>query len=431
MPDRDFVHLHLHTDYSLLDGAIQIKQLARRLTELGMKACAMTDHGNMYGAISFYQAMKDSGIKPIIGCETYLASGSRQDRVARAGPGQKTNNHLILLAKDFEGYRNLSRLSSKAFTEGFYYQPRIDRELLAEHSKGLIALSSCLSGVPSALLAQERFDDAAKAALEFQEIMGVGNYFLEIQEHGLEAQARIRKSLVELSRRTEIPLVATNDAHYLMPDDARAHDLLLCIGSGKTVNDPNRLRYATPNFYVRSSDEMWNIFGAELPESLLNTVAIAERCELELPKGKSYLPNYPIPASDAGLSPDAYFEKTVRDGYRTRKEQVWDREMAAGQLVRTFEEYEKRLWHEMEVIKRMGYAGYFLIVWDFVRYAKDHGIPVGPGRGSSAGSLVAYCLGITDIDPLKYNLFFERFLNPERVSMPDIDIDFCVRGRAE
>ena len=431
MQDKDFVHLHLHTDYSLLDGAIQIKQLARRATELGMKACAMTDHGNMYGAISFYQTMKESGIKPIIGCETYLAPGSRKDRVARAGAGQKTNNHLILLAKDFEGYRNLSRLSSKAFTEGFYYKPRIDRELLAEHSKGLIALSSCMSGVPSALLAQERFDDAAKAALEFQEIMGAGNYFLEIQEHGLEAQARIRKPLVELSTRTGIPLVATNDAHYLMPEDARAHDVLLCIGSGKTVNDQNRLRYATPNFYVRSSAEMWDIFGTELPGALQKTTEIAEMCDLQLPKGVSYLPNYPIPASEAGLSANEYFEKTVRDGYRTRKAQVWDRDAGVGELSHTFEEYEKRLWHEMEVIKRMGYAGYFLIVWDFVRYAKEHGIPVGPGRGSSAGSLVAYCLGITDIDPLKYNLLFERFLNPERVSMPDIDIDFCVRGRAE
>ncbi|PYJ52611.1 MAG: DNA polymerase III subunit alpha, partial [Verrucomicrobia bacterium] len=304
-------------------------------------------------------------------------------------------------------------------------------ELLAEHSKGLIALSSCMSGVPSALLADERFDDAAKAALEFQEIMGAGNYFLEIQEHGLEAQARIRKPLVELSKRTGIPLVATNDAHYLMPDDARAHDVLLCIGSGKTVNDQNRLRYGPPNFYVRSAAEMWDIFGDELPGALQKTVEIAEMCDLQLPKGESYLPNYPIPASDAGLSADEFFEKTVWDGYRTRKAQVWDRETAAGELMHTFEEYEKRLWHEMAVIKRMGYSGYFLIVWDFVRYAKEHGIPVGPGRGSSAGSLVAYCLGITDIDPLKYNLLFERFLNPERVSMPDIDIDFCVRGRAE
>src|SRR2546428_5303873 len=288
-----------------------------------------------------------------------------------------------------------------------------------------------MSGVPSALLAQDRFDDAAAAALEFEEILGKGNYFLEIQEHGLEPQARIRKPLVELSKRTGIPLVATNDAHYLMPDDARAHDVLLCIGSGKTVSDQNRLRYGTPNFYVRSPNEMWDIFGAELPEALRRTVEIAETCDLTLPKGVNYLPNYPIPESDPRLSADEYFEKTVRDGYRTRTTEVWDLELAKGELKHTFEEYEARLSHEIGVIKRMGYAGYFLIVWDFVRYAKEHGIPVGPGRGSSAGSLVAYCLGITDIDPLKYELFFERFLNPERVSMPDIDIDFCVRGRAE
>ncbi len=431
MQDQDFVHLHLHTDYSLLDGAIQIKPLSERLENLGMKACAMTDHGNMYGAISFYNTMKARGIKPIIGCETYIAPGSRRDRAGRAAPGEKANFHLILLAKDYEGYRNLSRLTSKAFTEGFYYKPRIDKELLAQHSKGLIALSSCMSGVPSALLAQDRFDDAAAAASEFEEILGKGNYFLEIQEHGLEPQARIRKPLVELSKRAGIPLVATNDAHYLMPDDARAHDVLLCIGSGKTVSDQNRLRYGTPNFYVRSPNEMWDIFGSELPGALRRTVEIAEACDLTLPKGVNYLPNYPIPESDTGLSADEYFEKTVRDGYRTRKAQVWDLELAKGELKHTFEEYEARLSHEIAVIKRMGYAGYFLIVWDFVRYAKEHGIPVGPGRGSSAGSLVAYSLGITDIDPLKYDLFFERFLNPERVSMPDIDIDFCVRGRAE
>src|SRR5436190_13145529 len=429
--DKGFVHLHLHTDYSLLDGAIQIKPLAERTEQLGMQACAVTDHGNMYGAISFYNTMKTRGIKPIIGCETYLAATSRSDRSARNIGGEKANFHLILLARDYEGYRNLSRLTSKAFTEGFYYKPRIDKELLAEHSGGLIALSSCMSGVPSAMLAKQCPDDAAAAALEFQEIMGKGNYFLEIQEHGLEPQARIRKPLVELSKRTGIPLVATNDAHYLMPDDARAHDVLLCIGSGKTVSDQNRLRYGTPNFYVRSPNEMWDIFGAELPEALRRTVEIAETCDLTLPKGVNYLPNYPIPESDPRLSADEYFEKTVRDGYQTRKVQVWDLELAKGELKHTFAEYEARLSHEIEVIKRMGYAGYFLIVWDFVRYAKEHGIPVGPGRGSSAGSLVAFCLGITDIDPLKYNLFFERFLNPERVSMPDIDIDFCVRGRAE
>src|ERR1043166_5522655 len=431
MQDKGFVHLHLHTDYSLLDGAIQIKPLAERLGQLGMDTCAMTDHGNMYGAISFYNTMKTRGLKPIIGCETYIAPGSRKDRAGRAAPGEKVNFHLILLEKDYEGYRNLSRLTSKAFTEGFYYKPRIDKELLAQHSKGLIALSSCMSGVPSALLAQDRFDEAAAQALEFEEIMGKGNYFLEIQEHGLEPQARIRKPLIELSKKTGIPLVATNDAHYLMPDDFRAHDVLLCIGSGKTVSDQNRLKYGTPNFYVRSPEEMWGIFGNELPEVLQRTVEIAERCELKLPEGVNYLPNYPIPESEAGLTADEYFEKVVREGYRTRKAQVWNLESGRGELSHTFSDYEARLSHEIDVIKRMGYAGYFLIVWDFIKYAKENGIPVGPGRGSSAGSLVAYCLGITDIDPLKYNLFFERFLNPERISMPDIDIDFCVRGRAE
>src|SRR5690349_24859253 len=277
MQDKGFVHLHLHTDYSLLDGAIQIKPLSERLETLGMNACAMTDHGNMYGAISFYNTMKAKGIKPIIGCETYLAIGDRKDRTAGAA-GEKRNHHLILLATNYEGYRNLSRLTSKAFTEGFYYKPRIDKELLAEHSKGLIALSACMSGVPSAYLAQEKCDEAAKAAIEFEEILGKGNYFLEIQEHGLEPQQRIRKNLVELSKRTGVPLVATNDAHYLMPEDARAHDVLLCIGSGKSIKDTNRLRYGTPNFYVRSAEEMWRIFGDELPEVLTRTVEIAERC---------------------------------------------------------------------------------------------------------------------------------------------------------
>src|SRR6266403_5617915 len=357
MPQKDFVHLHLHTDYSLLDAAIQIKPLAARISEMGMKSCAMTDHGNMFGAITFYNTMKANGIKPLIGCEVYITRGARSERSGAARPGEKTNFHLVLLAKNLEGYHNLVRLTSKAYTEGFYYKPRIDRELLAEHSKGLIALSACMSGVPSAMLARDRFDDAAASALEFQEIMGEGNYFLEIQEHGLEPQARIRKPLVELSKRTGIPLVATNDAHYLMPQDARAHDVLLCIGSGKTVGDQNRLRYGTPNFYVRSPDEMWQIFGSELPEALQRTVEIAERCDLTLPTGVNYLPNYPIPASDAGLTADQYFEKTVRDGYQTRKAQVWDGELSRGELTHTFEEYEKRLWHEIEVINRMGYAG--------------------------------------------------------------------------
>ena len=430
MANQDFVHLHLHTDYSLLDGAIQIKPLAKRTEELGMKACAMTDHGNMFGAISFYNAMKNRGVKPIIGCETYITRGSRTDRSAGA-PGEKANFHLILLAQNYEGYQNLVRLTSKAYTEGFYYKPRIDKDLLAQHSKGLIALSACLSGVPSAMLAREKFDDAAVAAIEFEEIMGKGNYFLEIQEHGLDAQDRIRKPLVELSKRTGVPLVATNDAHYLMPDDARAHDVLLCIGSGKTVADTNRLRYPSPHFYVRSPEEMWRVFGAELPEALTRTVEIANRCELKLPENVNYLPNYPIPASEAGLSADDYFEKVVRDGFERRQQQVWNRQLSRNELKHPISDYQTRLTTEIAMIRQMGFPGYFLVVWDFVRYARERSIPVGPGRGSAAGSLVAYCLEITDIDPLQYNLIFERFLNPGRQSLPDIDIDFCVRGRGE
>ncbi|HEX7297346.1 MAG TPA: DNA polymerase III subunit alpha, partial [Pyrinomonadaceae bacterium] len=430
MPDRQFVHLHLHTDYSLLDGAIQIKPLAKRVEELGMPACAMTDHGNMFGAISFYNAMKYRGVKPIIGCETYITRGSRTDRGAGA-PGEKANFHLILLAQNYEGYQNLVRLTSKAYTEGFYYKPRIDKELLAQHSKGLIALSACMSGVPSAMLAQEKCDDAAAAALEFQEILGKGNYFLEIQEHGLDAQRRIRKPLVELSKRTGVPLVATNDAHYLMPDDSRAHDVLLCIGSGKTVNEPNRLRYASPNFYVRSPEEMWRIFGDELPEVLTRTVEIASRCDIQMPENMTYLPQYPIPESENGLSADDYFEKVVREGYERRRQQVWEPQLSRGELKQPLSDYQTRLTTEIQMIKEMGFPGYFLIVWDFVRYAKQNSIPVGPGRGSAAGSLVAYCLEITDVDPLQYDLIFERFLNPGRVSLPDIDIDFCVRGRGD
>jgi DNA polymerase-3 subunit alpha len=430
MQDRQFVHLHLHTDYSLLDGAIQIKPLSKRVEELKMPACAMTDHGNMYGAISFYNAMKSRGVKPIIGCETYITRGNRKEKAASA-PGEKANFHLILLAQNYEGYQNLVRLTSKAYTEGFYYKPRIDKELLAEHSKGLIGLSACMSGVPSAYLAQDKCEEAAKAAIEFEEILGKGNYFLEIQEHGLDAQKRIRKSLVDLSKRTGVPLVATNDAHYLMPEDSRAHDVLLCIGSGKTVNDTNRLRYQSPYFYVRSQEEMWRIFGNELPEVLTRTVDIAERCELKLPENVNYLPQYPIPQSEQGLTADDYFEKVVRDGFERRRQQVFEVLAARGELKQPMSDYQTRLTNEIQMIKQMGFAGYFLIVWDFVRYAKEHSIPVGPGRGSAAGSLVAYCLEITDVDPLQYDLLFERFLNPGRVTMPDIDIDFCVRGRGD
>lgn len=431
MNEKDFVHLHLHTDYSLLDATTQIKPLAKRAVELGMPACAITDHGNMYGAISFYNEMRAQGVRPIIGCEVYFARGSRHDRErpgAKAAPGEKVNHHLILLAKDLRGYQNLARLTSRAYTEGFYYKPRIDKELLAQHHEGLIGLAACLSGVPSSLLLRGADEEAAQAALEFEEILGRGNYFLEIQDHGLEAQQRIRRPLIELAKRTQIPLVATNDAHYLMPEDARAHDVLLCIGSGKTVNDAQRLRYGSPYFYVRSSEEMWQLFG-EIPEVLTRTREIAERCQLELPKGANHLPVYPIPERDSDLTLDEYFEKIVREGYERRRAAVWEPMQARGELRHSLAEYQERVSREIAMIRRMGFSSYFLIVWDFIRYAMEHRIPVGPGRGSAAGSLVAYCLQITDIDPLQYDLLFERFLNPERVTMPDIDIDFCVRGR--
>ena len=426
MSDQDFVHLHLHTDKPSR-RRIQIKPLAKRTEELGMKACAMTDHGNMFGAISFYNTMKGRGVKPIIGCETYITRGSRSDRSAGA-PGEKANFHLILLAQNYEGYQNLVRLASKAYTEGFYYKPRIDKELLAQHSKGLIALSACLSGMPSAMLAREKCDEAAAAAMEFEEIMGKGNYFLEIQEHGLEAQDRIRKPLVELSKRTGVPLIATNDAHYLMPGDARAHDVLLCIGSGKTVSDTNRLRYPSPNFYVRSPAEMWRVFGDELPEALTRTVR-RRALRAQTSENINYLPN--TNPEGVCLTADDYFEKVVREGFERRRQQVWDRQLSRNELKHPISDYQTRLSSEIAMIRQMGFPGYFLVVWDFVRYARERSIPVGPGRGSAAGSLVAYCLEITDIDPLQYNLIFERFLNPGRQSLPDIDIDFCVRGRGE
>jgi DNA polymerase-3 subunit alpha len=427
--DKRFVHLHLHTDFSLLDGAIKIAPLAKRAAELEMSAVAITDHGNLYGALNFYHKMRDSGVKPIIGIEAYYTRGSRHEGGAGRDlePGEKATNHLVLLARDLEGYRNLVKLSSLAFTEGFWRKPRIDRELLAAHSGGLIGLSACLSGVPPSLLLRDRFEEAARAAKEFEEILGVGNYYLEIQEHGLDAQRRIRRPLVELSRRTAIPLVATNDSHYLMEGDVKAHDTLLCIGTGRTINDPNRLTYGSPKYYFRSADEMWEVFGEE-PQLLLRTLEIAEKCDLTFPKVSDHLPVYAVPE---GQTIETYFEKVTRDGFDERMREVWATLESSGSLKYSLSHYRERLDREIETIRKMGFAGYFLIVWDFIRFARDRGIPVGPGRGSAAGSLVAYCLRITDVDPLQYDLLFERFLNPERVSMPDIDVDFCVRGRSE
>ena len=421
MNEKDFVHLHLHTDFSLLDGAIKIKPLAQRAQELGARAVAVTDHGNLFGAISFYNQMKSSGIKPIIGMEAYIARGRHTDR--GDATGEKGTNHIILLAKNLKGYHNLAKLSSFSYTQGFYYKPRIDKEMLAENSEGLVALSACLSGVPSSLLLSDKFDEAARHAKEFEDILGKGNYYLEVQNHGLDQEVQtVIPGMMALSKKTGIPLAATNDCHYLMRDDWRAHDILVCIGAGKTVNEKRGLRYKDGEFYVRSAAEMWEIFGGELPDALLNTVAIAEMCELELPKNQSHLPEYRVPD---GETVDSYFAKRARGGLDERWEQIKDRPDRKCDL----DDYRARLEQEIAVINTMHYAGYFLIVWDFIAYARKNNIPVGPGRGSAAGSLVAYCLRITDLDPLQYDLLFERFLNPERVNMPDIDIDFCVRGR--
>jgi DNA polymerase-3 subunit alpha len=327
---------------------------------------------------------------------------------------------MVLLAKNYEGYQNLVKLTSKAFTEGFYYKPRIDKQLLAEYSKGLIGLSACLSGIPPSLLLRGQIEEAKTSVDEFVNILGRGNYFLELQNHGLEPQLRVNPMLVDLAKTMNVPLVATNDAHYLKPDDARAHEILLCIGSGKTMHDPNRLRYGSDKFYVRSPEEMWNLFGDEHPEALRNTLAIAEMCELKLPSGVNHVPIYPIPESFAELTIDEYFERVVREGYEERRRTVWDAQLEAGSLRHALGVYQERISTELAMIKRMGFASYFLIVWDIVRYARQNNIPVGPGRGSAAGSLIAYCLGITDVDPIQYELLFERFLNPERVSMPDI-----------
>lgn len=430
--DRDFVHLHLHTDYSLLESAIQLKPLAKRLNELEMSACAITDYGNMYGAISFYNTMKANGIHPIIGYEAYVTFGSRFEKSAALKSGERPYYHLVLLAKDLDGYYNLAHLASKAFTEGFHYKPRIDLEILAEFSKGLIGISGGFKGAVWHYLNQNNFAEAQIKAKLFEDIFGTGNFFLEIQDHGLPEEKQLHKSLVELSAKTGIDLVATNDTHYLTAEDARAHELLYCISEGKTVNDASRTTLKNPNYYLRSAEEMWQIFGSELPGTLHKTLEIAEMCQMKLPGGDNLtLPNFPIPSESHCRTTDEYFEAVVLEGFETRKKKVWEPQMQAETLKHPLATYEARIKKEIEMIINMGFPGYFLIVWDFIRYAKEKGIPVGPGRGSAAGSLVAYCLEITDVDPIQYDLLFERFLNPERISMPDIDIDFCVRGRGE
>ncbi|MFZ1701111.1 MAG: DNA polymerase III subunit alpha [Pyrinomonadaceae bacterium] len=428
--EKDFVHLHLHTDYSLLQSTIQLKPLAKRLKELDQKGCAVTDYGNMYGAVSFFNVMSANGIKPIIGYEAFFRFDSRFDRTTAVSAGEKPYYSLILLARDLEGYENLAFLASKAFTDGFYYKPRIDIELLAEKSSGLIGLSGGPRGPVGHFLANGADDRALANANSLQEIFGKEKFYLQISDGIREDAKKLTKDTVDLAKKTGLQLVATNDVHYLNREDSRAQELLICIGEGRTIGE-NRRDPASSIKYLRSTEEMWELFGSELPESLTNTVKIAEMCDLKIPQGDNVrqLPSFPIPV--AGLNEEQYFEQVLKEGFEERKREEWEPRIENGTLVHSFDEYQARLDEEIATIKRMGFPGYFLIVWDFIKYARDKGIPVGPGRGSAAGSLAAYCLRITDVDPLQYELLFERFLNPERISMPDIDIDFCIRGRGE
>jgi DNA polymerase-3 subunit alpha len=416
----DFVHLHLHSEFSLLDGACRLDELVERAARLGMRALALTDHGNMFGALAFHDLCRERGLKPILGCEIYVARGSRLDRSA-AGITE-AYHHLTLLATDAEGYRNLVRLVSLGYLEGFYHRPRVDKELLARHSRGLLALSGCLSSEVGGLLAQGAEAQAMKAVGEFGEIFGKDRFHLEIMDHGLEPQRRANHGLLRIHERTGLPLVATNDAHYLGADDHQAHDVLLCIGSGKKVSDAERLRFDTREFYLKDAAQMAALF-PDHPEALLNTVRIAEMCDFRL-ESRPLIPDFAVPG---GHTTESYFEKAAREGFAGRRARL---EARPGGLPR-LAEYEARLEKEIAVIKRVGFAGYFLIVWDFIRFAREAGIPVGPGRGSAAGSLVAWALRITDVDPLENDLIFERFLNEERVSPPDIDIDFCESRRGE
>jgi DNA polymerase III subunit alpha len=419
----EFVHLHLHTEYSLLDGACRIDELLDQAVRLKMPAVAVTEHGNMFSAIVFHDHARDRGVKPILGCEVYVAPGTRFDR---GGPATETYNHLVLLAESREGWHNLIKLVSAGYTEGFYRKPRIDKEILARHAKGLIGLSSCLKGEIPSQICSDRSAAALASAATFRDILGEGNFFLELQWHGIEDQRIANRGLVPIARELGMPLVCTNDVHYLSQGDHVPHDILLCIGTGRTVTDAGRLRYHGDQFFLKTAEEMAATFG-DHPDALRNTLLIAERCNVDLAGTENHLPDFDVPP---GFTLDEYFEHEVRKGFAERLPRLQVLR-DGGQLRYTLDEYEARLSYEIEMITRMKYPGYFLIVWDFIRYAREQGIPVGPGRGSAAGSLVAYCLRITDVDPLAFDLIFERFLNPERVSLPDIDIDFCERRRGE
>ncbi|MEX2270388.1 MAG: DNA polymerase III subunit alpha [Vicinamibacterales bacterium] len=419
----EFVHLHLHTEFSLLDGACRIEELLDRAAELRMPALAVTDHGNMFSAVAFHDAARKRGIKPILGCEVYVAPG---DRRTKSGTPGETANHLVLLAETNEGFHNLIKLVSSGYTEGFYYKPRIDKALLARHAAGLIGLSSCLKGEVATGIRTDQTRKALEAAAAYRDILGPNHFFLEMQYQGIDDQQVVNTGLGPIARDLDLPLVVTNDVHYLHQTDHQPHDVLLCIGTGKNVTDEKRLKYHGDQFFLKTGDDMAQVFPG-FPDAIANTVRIAERCNVTLPKDEYHLPSFAVPD---GFTADSYFEHIVREGYRARLTRLEDLS-ARGLLRHALDVYATRLDYEIAMIKQMKYAGYFLIVWDFIRYAREQGIPVGPGRGSAAGSLVAFALKITDVDPLHFDLIFERFLNPERVSLPDIDIDFCERRRGE
>src|SRR5271157_54133 len=420
-----FVHLHLHTDYSLLDGACDVEKLCQRVSELGMPAVAMTDHGNIFGAVHFVNAANKHGVKPIVGCELYICKKDDHN-IERTPPEGDTYNHLLVLAENEEGYRNLVKITSEASLHGFYYKPRVSKKFLAEHSKGLIALSGCLKGEVAERLMEEKYEAARDAAVFYRDIFGKDNFCLEIQDQGLEMEHRIHPHLFQLEKELGLPLVATNDSHYLCEDDAHAQDVMLCIQTGKSIQDTNRMKFQGTGFYVKSHDEMFRVF-KDAPDVLSRTLAIAERCSTRLEKVSNPFPHFDVPA---GYTLDSYFEHVTREGFARRLELLRSLQ-AQGRVKHSIAEYEQRLARELAIIQQMQFSGYFLIVWDFIRYAKENNIPVGPGRGSAAGSLVSYSMNITDLDPLQHELFFERFLNPERISMPDIDIDFCMNRRDE
>ncbi len=412
MPHSEFIHLHLHTQYSLLDGACRIPDILNSANQYKMDSLSITDHGNMFGAIEFYIAAQQAGIKPIVGCEVYIAPASRLEKSAQGI--DEASYHFILLARDEEGYRNLIRLVSIGYLEGFYYRPRIDKEILSKYNKGLIGLSSCLKGEIPVLLQRNRFNDALKVADEFSHILGKENFYLEVQENLIPEQKVVNAGLIKISKELDIALVATNDVHYLTRDKAAAHEALLCIQTQTTLDDPNRLRFQTDEFYFKSPEEMKTLF-KEIPQAITNTVEIASRCNLELDFTKMHLPRYEVPE---GKSKEGFLKELCLEGLNKRYKEITP-------------QIKERLEHELKIIEQTGFVSYFLIVWDFIHYAKEKGIPTGPGRGSAAGSLVSYLLGITDLDPLKYGLLFERFLNPERLGLPDIDIDFCYERRQE